>query len=87
MAIDAARGMSYLHNSDPIIIHRDLKSQNLLVDDNWRVKGSDVLNLKRNYFLKNLIKELSYPTILIEYWKVLGDFYFIKIEIILRLES
>jgi serine/threonine protein kinase len=39
IAIDAARGMSYLHNSDPIIIHRDLKSQNLLVDDNWRVKG------------------------------------------------
>jgi serine/threonine protein kinase len=39
MAIDAAKGMAYLHNSNPIIIHRDLKSQNLLVDENWRVKG------------------------------------------------
>lgn len=28
IAIDAARGMSYFHNSDSIIIHCDLKSQN-----------------------------------------------------------
>jgi tRNA A-37 threonylcarbamoyl transferase component Bud32 len=48
IAIDAARGMSYLHNSDPIIIHRDLKSQNLLVDDNWRVKVCD-FGLSRIY--------------------------------------
>ena len=31
MVIDAARGMNYLHKSNPIIIHRDLKSHNLLV--------------------------------------------------------
>lgn len=24
-ALDAARGMNYLHTSDPIVIHRDLK--------------------------------------------------------------
>ena len=30
-ALDAARGMNYLHSSDPILIHRDLKSHNLLV--------------------------------------------------------
>lgn len=30
-ALDAARGMNYLHTSDPIVIHRDLKSHNLLV--------------------------------------------------------
>jgi len=41
MVIDAARGMNYLHISDPIIIHRDLKSHNLLVDDHWRVKVCD----------------------------------------------
>eukprot|EP01116_Phalansterium_solitarium_P000748 TRINITY_DN1059_c0_g2_i1.p1 TRINITY_DN1059_c0_g2~~TRINITY_DN1059_c0_g2_i1.p1 ORF type:complete len:744 (-),score=214.92 TRINITY_DN1059_c0_g2_i1:445-2676(-) len=41
MLSDAARGMNYLHKSDPIIIHRDLKSHNLLVDENWKVKVSD----------------------------------------------
>jgi hypothetical protein len=33
-----ARGMNYLHNSSPPIVHRDLKSSNLLVDKNWTVK-------------------------------------------------
>lgn len=33
-----ARGMNYLHRYNPPIIHRDLKSSNLLVDKNWTVK-------------------------------------------------
>jgi serine/threonine protein kinase len=33
-----ARGMNYLHHYSPPIIHRDLKSSNLLVDKNWTVK-------------------------------------------------
>lgn len=33
-----ARGMNYLHNCTPMIVHRDLKSPNLLVDKNWVVK-------------------------------------------------
>ncbi|GAM27271.1 hypothetical protein SAMD00019534_104460 [Acytostelium subglobosum LB1] len=41
IAMDIARGMNYLHCSDPIIIHRDLKSHNLLVDEHFRVKISD----------------------------------------------
>jgi sterile alpha motif and leucine zipper-containing kinase AZK len=40
MALDAAKGMNYLHTSDPPVIHRDLKSPNLLVDKHWRVKVS-----------------------------------------------
>jgi cyclin-dependent kinase len=36
-AIDVCRGMAYLHASK--IIHRDLKTRNLLVDKNWTVKG------------------------------------------------
>ncbi|PPS03229.1 hypothetical protein GOBAR_AA17432 [Gossypium barbadense] len=36
-----ARGMNYLHHCNPPIIHRDLKSSNLLVDKNWTVKVGD----------------------------------------------
>lgn len=41
MLSDTARGMTYLHSCNPPIIHRDLKSPNLLVDEFWRVKVSD----------------------------------------------
>ncbi|XP_048571123.1 RGS domain-containing serine/threonine-protein kinase A-like isoform X1 [Triticum urartu] len=41
MAIDIARGMNYLHSSSPTVVHRDLKSSNLLVDKNWTVKVAD----------------------------------------------
>eukprot|EP00301_Raphidiophrys_heterophryoidea_P007556 c12910_g1_i2.p1 GENE.c12910_g1_i2~~c12910_g1_i2.p1 ORF type:complete len:1642 (+),score=461.47 c12910_g1_i2:343-5268(+) len=39
MAYDAASGMSYLHKSG--IVHRDLKSLNLLVTDDFTVKVAD----------------------------------------------
>lgn len=38
MALDAAKGMNYLHNLNPPVIHRDLKSQNLLVNEQLVVK-------------------------------------------------
>ncbi|KAG7671487.1 hypothetical protein Ndes2526B_g09350 [Nannochloris sp. 'desiccata'] len=41
MAIDAAEGMRYLHSQTPPIIHRDLKSANMLVTGDFRVKISD----------------------------------------------
>ncbi|CAN6539685.1 unnamed protein product [Malus baccata var. baccata] len=41
MALDVAKGMNYLHTSNPTVVHRDLKSPNLLVDKNWNVKVCD----------------------------------------------
>lgn len=37
MTKDAALGMNWLHSSNPIFIHRDLKLSNLLVDNNYKV--------------------------------------------------
>eukprot|EP00002_Diphylleia_rotans_P037712 TRINITY_DN8454_c0_g1_i2.p1 TRINITY_DN8454_c0_g1~~TRINITY_DN8454_c0_g1_i2.p1 ORF type:complete len:705 (+),score=133.98 TRINITY_DN8454_c0_g1_i2:313-2427(+) len=39
--LDAAKGMQYLHTSTPSILHRDLKSPNLLLDSRWNLKISD----------------------------------------------
>ncbi|PIA44945.1 hypothetical protein AQUCO_01700489v1 [Aquilegia coerulea] len=54
MALDAM-GMNCLHISIPTIVHRDLKSLNLLVDDNWNVKVCDfgLSRLKHNTFLSS----------------------------------
>lgn len=41
MAKDAALGMAWLHGSDPMIIHRDVKTANFLVDENLRVVVAD----------------------------------------------
>lgn len=41
IALQAARGMLYLHSHQPAICHRDLKSSNLVVDDHWVVKVTD----------------------------------------------
>lgn len=39
--LDAAKGMEYLHSTSPPIMHRDLKSANLLVTERWVVKVAD----------------------------------------------
>ncbi|ETL82998.1 TKL/DRK protein kinase [Phytophthora nicotianae CJ01A1] len=41
IAFDMAKGLAYLHNHNPIVIHRDLKSQNILLDDRMRTKIAD----------------------------------------------
>jgi serine/threonine protein kinase len=39
--MQACKGMMYLHLHDPPILHRDLKSLNILVDGDWNVKVAD----------------------------------------------
>ncbi|KAL6977472.1 non-specific serine,threonine protein kinase [Sarracenia purpurea var. burkii] len=42
IALDASRGIEYLHNyAVPPIIHRDIKSSNILLDANWTARVSD----------------------------------------------
>lgn len=36
--LSVARGMAYLHSRSPPLIHLDLKSANILLDDRWRIK-------------------------------------------------
>ena len=40
-ALDTAKGMNYLHDRPTPILHRDLKSLNLLFDENRRMKLAD----------------------------------------------
>lgn len=42
IALDAARGLEYLHELvTPPVIHRDFKTSNILLDDNFKAKVSD----------------------------------------------
>jgi serine/threonine protein kinase len=42
IALDAARGLAYLHeDSQPCVIHRDFKSSNILLENDFHAKVSD----------------------------------------------
>ena len=41
VAYGSARGMAYLHNGRPPVLHRDLKSANLLLDESYTAKVCD----------------------------------------------
>ncbi|KAJ0744629.1 putative protein kinase RLK-Pelle-CrRLK1L-1 family [Helianthus annuus] len=45
ICLDAARGIAYLHDhrdTQQRVLHRDIKSANILLDDNWNAKISDL---------------------------------------------
>jgi len=52
LAIDVALGMNYIHGFNPVIIHRDLKSPNVLLNDSFECRISD-------FGLSTLKSELS----------------------------
>ncbi|KAL4436097.1 hypothetical protein ABPG77_005545 [Micractinium sp. CCAP 211/92] len=58
MAMGAARGMLVLHAATPPILHRDLKSPNILVDENWTAKISD-FNLSKIMALDSKTSSLA----------------------------
>lgn len=43
--------MNYLHCSNPPIVHRDLKSPNLLVDKTWTVKVIPFFDFDPSFWL------------------------------------
>lgn len=47
-ALDAAKGMRFLHGRTPPCIHRDLKSSNLLVSERWVVKVRGIICMPCN---------------------------------------
>jgi serine/threonine protein kinase len=67
--------MNCLHTSVPTIVHRDLKSPNLLVDDNWTVKVSKAIwDLKPELLLLYYSRLLSSNKLYI-YRSVILDFH------------
>ncbi|KAG6512983.1 hypothetical protein ZIOFF_031127 [Zingiber officinale] len=73
MALDivSAKGMNYLHRCNPPIVHRDLKSSNLLVDKNWTVKVALLPHHWGSFLTSN--SYISYSIICL-YLKQVGDF-------------
>lgn len=59
IALDSARGLEYIHeHTVPLYIHRDIKSANILINDNFCAKV--VLNFPVYERLKILVKDSGF---------------------------
>eukprot|EP01101_Sappina_pedata_P006371 TRINITY_DN3144_c0_g1_i1.p1 TRINITY_DN3144_c0_g1~~TRINITY_DN3144_c0_g1_i1.p1 ORF type:complete len:526 (-),score=82.16 TRINITY_DN3144_c0_g1_i1:15-1592(-) len=80
MASDTAKGMSYLHLSKPTIIHRDLKTPNLLVDDYYNVKIADFGLSKTKSFTSHMTAQTGTPGYMAPE-VILGNKYCEKVDV------
>lgn len=55
MAKDVAIGLSCLHLANPPILHHDLKSLNLLVDKDWKVRHITIQDRLFEYFFSVIV--------------------------------
>lgn len=61
IALDIARGLYYLHHQSPPILHRDLKSLNILIDEHFRAKLADFgLSADKSDHLKTKMGTLNW---------------------------
>ena len=60
---DVVKGLDFLHNHSPAIIHRDLTARNVLLDSDLRAKISDFGNAKIIEREMNTTKTLQYTSI------------------------
>ncbi|CAI9284882.1 unnamed protein product [Lactuca saligna] len=70
ICIGAARGLAYLHNpggTQQRVLHRDIKSSNILLDENWNAKISDLglskfgpANQQYTFLVSNVVGTLGY---------------------------
>ena len=64
MALDIAKGMQHLHNLEPPIIHRDLKTANLLVGQNYCCKVRCKTGIFYN--ISNLMFKTPYRLVILD---------------------
>lgn len=70
ICLDVARGLNYLHDlkgTQQRVIHRDIKSSNILLDENWNAKISDLglskigpANHQHTVVVSNVVGTLGY---------------------------
>lgn len=66
MALEIAKGLNYLHQLDPPLLHRDIKSHNILIGDDEKMKVADfglsVLQPQTSSSSNNLGKIIGTPS-------------------------